>query len=606
MKQRLTSFDVPPEIPALDLDLSHAISSFKPGHLNEDDIPEIPVIKRNGKFRKYRRIVSLPLMKPQFSQSMVTLNTDKELPLPPPSSLTTLGSPLLTLEPLQSLGSPLKTSSELKTPPRPLEGRRSVTMASYRYSMPPLMEDDDEFYDLLQLKGNSGPGSAITDTTMSTGSTSPSKMSMDDVDSLFSDASDRTEDSDLAAKSLMEVVEIYNRESQEDLASTNLGPCDIYRDYEYNNSDDEDFSENGTESIYSSYTEFSKISSKFIEEPKNMIDDTVSVKDSLFSFSSEEPSIEVVDFKSKSTLSLNKDLPPSPTDSIQPEPTLALKYPTEPLMIKKARVNFETSPRIQSQPTEPTKNIPRKSSIRHRNSYSRPVSMYDHRSALMSIDAYRGVSNERPLLDRPARPISLYQPNASQSNVSTSSFMTAVSLSDAKSELKKEVRQRPFSFSLDTGEDYGYSRFKHIAPRSMSGNPYGTTFLGAKNCETFPQGYQGSSGPKSPERRSFLTPLSPQTPKSNLTPMTPPTPQSKIFLTTGSPPQTPPKDYSSTPLTPVSPHDWDHDITTTINNTKMNNQAFNRDMGLKIRKALPEKNKDLKSIANFLTREKKS
>lgn len=595
MKQRLTSFDAPPEIPALDLDLSHAISSFRPGHLNEEDIPEIPVIKKNGKFRKYRRIVSMPLMKPQFSQSMVTLNTDKELPTPPKSSLSTLGSPLLT-------------SSELTLPPRPSGGRRSVTMASYRYSMPPLMEDDDEFYDLLHLKGQTGPGSAITDTTMSTGSTSPSKMSMDDVDSLFSDNSDRTEDSDLAAKSLMEVVEIYNRDSQEDLAHGNLGPWDIYRDYEYNNSDDEGDSEYNTESIYSSYTEFSNISSKFIEEPKHdsisgMIDDTVSVKDSLFSFSSEEPNVEVMDSKSKSTLSLNKDLPPSPTDSIQPEPTLALKYPSTPLEVKKARVNFDTSPRVLSQPPAKSPELPRKSSIRHRNSYSRPVSMYDHRSVLMSLDAYRGVSNERPLLESPVRPISLYQPNASQSNVSTSSFMTAVSLSEAKSELKKEVRQRPFSFSLDTGEDYGYSRFKHIAPRSVSGNPYGTTFLGAKNCETFPQSYQGNHiNTKSPNRRSFLTPL------------TPPTPQSRVFLVTESPfpPQTPPKDSPPTPITPVSPlpnEYWDHDFRTTINNTKMNNQAVNKDLGLQIRKNLPspeKREKNLKHIANYLTREKNS
>ena len=180
-KQRLTSFDAPSPVPAdfnNDLDLSRAAESFLPGNFSMDDLPDLPIYnRRTGRFRRFlnksnqnrRRVVSMPI-----------------------------------LEDVKDL------------PKLPIENNRCVSM---------YVDDDNSLDDpiddlmLSEYYGDDedGVGVGVGDEADEADDTlAPSNLSLNEVDSLFSKASDHSQDA--AAKSILDIVDFY-QDSDDDVES---------------------------------------------------------------------------------------------------------------------------------------------------------------------------------------------------------------------------------------------------------------------------------------------------------------------------------------------------------------------------------------------------
>lgn len=551
-KQRLTSFDAPTPPPASiqGLDLSHAVETYTPGKdYKLDDIPGLPVIKKNGKFKRFvsgnKRVTSMPIL--------TTRSPTKELPHIPNRSISSTHN-RFSMPALQEDDFEYQFDSQTL---RTLDTTETLDKSGYRGSLyaPFIPNDLNEinetnettepnnasitedsspvYYDHI-ITADKDLGSCPSNGSSTSGSIERKYIVDDDeVDSLFSDhppAGFSPEES--CAESILDIVQIYGSESEE---SDSQSVHSVQSDSDIG-------------SVYTANSKMSEITAKYINETA-AADDIISVKDSLFSEDSEESKIDIIDMTrfnnsnasinkalpmintnvTRSTLSLNKDLPEiddtpffknsdTSSNSLQKETTLNLKQlpngssnslnsnkdlptpplnGTPPLNVAKTRnkVNFdETSlqspsrerryssfmqtrpsptpinnfrPATNSRPPSASRPVSRPASmngsivlepttrgmLRHRNSFTRPVSMYDQRPVSMTLDSYRGVSNERPLSEMP------------DVNQSSASFMTTTSLQEAKKELKHQVRQRPFSYCLDVPSDYNNTRYAIPLPK---------------------------------------------------------------------------------------------------------------------------------------------
>lgn len=631
MKQRLTSFDVPTPPPAslsAMCDLSHAVETYKPGKdYTLEDIPGLPMIRKDGKFRRFvknrkskKRITSMPIL--------TSGGPTKDLPDVPNRSISNYNRfsmpalqedddnddfeyipqydsrTLRTLDTVDTFNSESRPAWSCPINEDPATGSPPVDIPT-----------NHSHYDNIITAGNK----SLMGSCPSNGSTTSGSLERryiiddddEDIDSLFSHKSASTQPvstecaDEFAAKSILDIVEIYEHDSEE----SDVG------------------------SVYTAQSRMSDITTQYINEGENYNNenhDIISVKDSLFSDTSDQSKIDVVDMNrfnnsrtsvnknspaipnfSGSCLSLNKDLPSidstpifnnketNSSSSLQKETPISVKpnnmskssvnsnkeLPTPPLNIKKTRnkVNFdETSLMSPSKPSRTNHNSPgnRHSSynpkpcptpmasfnqnrpasmtletltqkpprmygmLRHRNSYSKPVSMYDQRPVSMNLDSYRGVSNERPLSEVPDHVMGSH-------NSSHASFMSSTSLQEAKKELKQQVRQRPFSYCLDTPNDYCFTRY--AAPITKpSGNPY-RSFTQPEMSKRYSEpSLQSTHIPNSP-----ATPVTPETSTAASFPATPETPNYPETPTTPNVPETPqrtftltiPRDFATTPKT---------------------------------------------------------
>jgi hypothetical protein len=255
-----------------------------------------------------------------------------------------------------------------------------------------------------------------------------------------------TQSSHEDAKSILEVVQFYENEQEE------------------------------SSSVYSG-SSISNISEHYIDEPvthNSYFDDMISVKDSLFSSDGVDSNIgnSVVSLDQgfsntktaspmnlDSLLSFYKNMPASNLslnkDKDLPSPPSAL--PTPPLVLKKTRdKKSKEAMAATSSPTTANSPTAEIAPSQHLQPSSKFTSGHRHTTS-MPQDFYQCPQNK-----------------ASVSNISSMSCMTTNSLWEAKNEIKQIVRQRPFSYCLDSPKDYSISRYAPPVEKFNS-NPYRST-----------------------------------------------------------------------------------------------------------------------------------
>lgn len=376
-KQRLSSLDCPIPIPAssLDsLDLSHLVLSPRPEFKYQlEDIPGLPIFKRNGKFKRFvsrlgeatKRIVSMPLLSNVSTESL-----SKDLPVLPNRCVTNYNTP----------------------------SEDDLPVFNGSYGQEPTIE--------RSMPVQSAPE---TPTQMLPTSTKTKYIvDDDDLDSLFS--------SNKSGSS--EITEYSNQERE-----TALSILDVVKVYEHTPTDSQSDIISIQSTIYTRDSRVSDISKDFLDEPQLgslLEDDLFSVIDSLFG--SESGS-------STGNVNQTKQLPQLPT-----------------LDIKKSRNKINMS----------------------ESNLLKPI----------VLNSPPSVSGRRPtsvIFEKPASSSKIYQRPASMmsySNISMATCASTNSLLQAKAEMKNQVRQRPFSFCLDSPKDYNISRYTGPAKVRIASNPY--------------------------------------------------------------------------------------------------------------------------------------
>lgn len=430
MKQKLTAFDFPPPIPALQMDLSHILANFKPSHFNSEDIPPLPVISKSGRLKQFvnrtKRVTSMPMMK------------FKSLPLPPSlaspvrsqsNSVDDFFSPLLP--PL--LASPVRSQSNSVDDflSSVLNPKRSVTS--------PITLTDMVKANNSAKEGNGGhssKGSVASDTNITF------------IDSLFSNDDGSANGGsykasscdDLVSSSLLEVLRLYNESEASSVNSLLLEP------------------ENMTElpdsgSIYSSNV--SQIISNYVNEKNNEYKkwDLRSVNDSLFSRESEHAT------------PLNE----TPLNQTPLNGTTIKESALNETLLRETAIKSALNETALNEP--PLNESPIKESLNESLNMSKvslnkdlpppPLIMKKTRKTNRNMDTLDPYKVRNPLPKTPGqiRPFSMCSIPSQQSGILSTVSTGRLSLADAKLEIKQRVRQRPFSYCLDSSEDYSYSRY---------------------------------------------------------------------------------------------------------------------------------------------------
>ncbi|EGV60885.1 hypothetical protein PSN45_001322 [Yamadazyma tenuis] len=249
----------------------------------------------------------------------------------------------------------------------------------------------------------------------------------DDIDSLFStnksgtsNITTYTTDDIETAESILDLVQAYGNDSS---------------------SDDLEEAGDDSSSIYSQDSKISGLVTNYIEEPDVGLpfdEDVYSIIDSLFD---DVPVVPVA----------AKKLPSIPQQSPSPE-----NPPIISLDIKKSRnkVSFDDN------------NI--KSAWSKADSSSGSTGVFPspfRRPVSMNLDLMR------PKHQVYQRPVSMM----STSNVSVSTCVSTNTVQIAKSDIKNIVRQRPYSYCLDSPSTYNYSRYAITPQPKITSNPYSST-----------------------------------------------------------------------------------------------------------------------------------
>lgn len=505
-KQLLSPLDTPSDIPANTgiIDLSHAIESFQPGYHRSGDLPtSLPIfdittgnVKRlssDVELMKYRRVVSMPLLA-RDSPEMKTVVKEEE--------------PSLEVSEFKGKFSELKGKlsewkvkmSEIpdRTPTAPIPPRKDTFYKRDRERIDRRIASVG--FEPINLSKKSQPIhfgiEKVSDIPIPCSEISPASDSkyliIDDEDSLFSDliSSDFTAPSDTASNN--DVVSNHSDVYQStpnwnDSASTSSLPDNIMEFIKVYASSSAESSEMDFIKVYASPSAESSELEIDRLSPDNF--ENKSFIDSLFSDMDLEIG-ELMGIQKSSTL--NVPLVPRKDSKILPLKVLAHEF--------NSYNSYNDSPKSKTLPNPPThdkKELPRTPQqipptqipIEHMPFKGSQEVVAASKVSDTRVPNYSGSNMSNSLSKMSAKP-SEYSPQLTQptpptlhipksrknlksyqkpshlrtssevhSNESTFSTDTRKSLVEAKSELQTFVRQRPFSFCLESSRNYSDSKY---------------------------------------------------------------------------------------------------------------------------------------------------